>query len=314
MLKRRNGSAGPGTNDDTEKKSKKRRLVVLRWWAITFALLVASALGAATACWFDRSGAAWAVAVVIATPVMIAANMLTVGPAHDRAPAWSWPWLRIALGSLLAVAVAYAVVLWQFSDDVTIVRNADITRWDREVPSLSKDLGDAQKIASRPVSTVDADAQVQGKTSVLAGLKQEAAKARADELCEHEGTCGTRVYGRAGEYYERKAWAEEMERRVAAAEKELTDLRAAVAIRVEQENHDRDLAVGKVADIKLKLAAFGPKPSEPRNAFSSAWAVGQQKSVPVGGWFVGGVLACMLLDVGAFLFVVWRTCRREVSR
>jgi hypothetical protein len=312
MLKRRNGSAGPGTNGDTDRKTKKQRLMVLRWWAGGFAVPVAGALSAATLKWFDDSGALWALVLVCAIPLVGGLNLVTVKKAHGRAPSWSWPWWRMGFGFCVAAAVAFALILWQFDDEVTAAKNAEITKWDREVPRLTGQLADAQKIATRPVSTVEADVQVQGKTAALAELKKEAARAKEDELCERAGTCGTRVQGEADAYYARRDWALEVERRVKAAEDELTALRAAVAPRVEQENRDRDAAVTAAAEIRPKLEAFGTKRPEPESALRGAWAASRQKPGPVGGWFVGGFLVCLLLDIGAFLFVVWRICRSEV--
>jgi hypothetical protein len=254
--------------------------------------------------------------LVVALPLILTyVNLWTVDVIHRDAPPPTMPKPRDVLGIVSAMVVAYAMVSWTFSSDAEMaMTSSGAPGWSEQIMRLEADRSAKQKIVDQDLPNVDRDPAVQHLQRQLDETEKAFWEAYRDELCEQDGTCGTRVPGRGKEYYDAVDLRVKIGHKITELRTRLASAQEEVSGRTDRTSRALTEAQSNVAEIDERLERLRSSPPEPRSRVSALISVSREKSAPVILWWVGTLIVFLVIDLIVLRAVVWHVYRRDDGR
>ncbi|MBP2324810.1 hypothetical protein JOF56_005195 [Kibdelosporangium banguiense] len=255
------------------------------------------------------------VALVATVLVFWFVNMRTAAAVDKNAPLVVLPRARrwFALG--VALVITYAAMSWAFDTKIEeALQPAAIPGRITEIDNLQKEKEALRGIAEQPVPTPDKDADVGGIQQRIDVATKEFGDAKREELCELDGTCGTRVPGQGKAYFEKVAYSLQVKGRMDALSADLASAKKAAESRFAQRVQDKSRAVDRMADIDRRLREFPASSGEKRSWLGALWTVGEQQAFWMILISVGTLGLSVAIDLSGFRLIARRVYRRTRNR
>jgi hypothetical protein len=316
-IRRPTASARPATQAATGRTAEHQRTVFKRLcrWATVFAF--AEAALALPPIYFGVHLSAVLVIIVLPATALLFwfVNLRTATAVHGHAPPAIVPRARgwFALG--MALVVTYAVVSWVFDAEIeqartpagNPARTAAIKHLEQEKEGLRGTLG-------LPVPAPDEDADVRHLQRRIDDATKEFGEAKRNELCELDGTCGTRTPGRGKAYFEKFAYTLQVKERLDALSADLPAAKATAESRFQLSVQAQGRAAVRIAEIDRRIEEPQPSSGEKRGWIPALFTVGEEQAF----WMIlvslGTLGLSFAIDLFGFRLIARRVYRRTEKR
>lgn len=254
--------------------------------------------------------------IILYMAPLVTANVQTVTLLFRRKPRptmWVMGSVRAVVAVLTAVLAAFATTFWVFNEEIEAVRTAaSPASWEARVHDLENELRGGTAILQRKLPIADQDSEIAHLQQQLEEKQAAVDRARREELCEFDGTCGTLVVGNGPQYRERVGYRTDLEREAAGLGSQLAALKISVWAQRTEFAQEQERASGRVDNIRRQLSQLGPRPTELRRSGALFTATAPH---PVRGFstWLGAFLGFLAIDSLALLLMTLRARRGDPS-
>jgi hypothetical protein len=249
-------------------------------------------------------------ALIVSGLVQWRVNRHAVERMGDVPPS-GMPGFRLASAVAVGLVVALATTFWWFDSEIEAARRATASAAvQSETQRIEDETRIAREILARPWPVAEQDHEVLRLERQLDEQTKELGDARRNVLCEEDGTCGTRVRGRATEYYAKVAYRDQVQHSIDDLARQLDDAKAAVNRQLKQFDKEQAEAKARISRGD-RPAPASSAPIERTSRFSALLKVADQRRVAVGLVSTLTLAFFALIDCLAILLTVRLICRRE---
>jgi hypothetical protein len=305
----RSGKADANGDAATRSQNGQSRSRRSKNWAVGLGIVVALVASLPIVLGFDWSVLSVCVVVIGLGVALPYANKWTVDWMNERLRRWSPH--RFVLAVVLAFPVAAGATMWLFDSDVRAVQTErDPEHWTEETERLRAERVDREAVLATSPPEVFRDSEVIRLQQELATAEDEKSKAENDVLCEEDGTCGTRIPGRAEVYYAKVAHQNELRQQVADLENELAEAKNRVTAAAGKVRENQSRASDRVHEIDERVKQLGSVRPTPPSRLGALFTVVDRDSGRVGGVFIAVFFGFIALDWGVLMLVARRFLHR----